>query len=63
MDWKKTERNPQKTADLFTFTEEIIRGKLNFLCIVRTCYCYNPFTFSLGRTQKYNFFKTYGNDV
>ena len=23
--------NPQKTADLFTFTKEILNGKLNFL--------------------------------
>ena len=24
--------NPQKTADLVTFTEEILNGKLDFLC-------------------------------
>ena len=24
--------NPQETADLITFTEEILNGKLNFLC-------------------------------
>ena len=24
--------NPQETADLMTFTEEIPNGKLNFLC-------------------------------
>ena len=24
--------NPQKTADLVTFTEEILNGKLQFLC-------------------------------
>ena len=24
--------NPQKTADLVTFTEEILNGKLHFLC-------------------------------
>ena len=24
--------NPQENADLFTFTEEIINGKLHFLC-------------------------------
>ena len=24
--------NPQSTADLDTFTEEILNGKLNFLC-------------------------------
>ena len=26
--------NPQETADLVTFTEEIINGKLHFLCSV-----------------------------
>ena len=26
--------NPQKTADLVTFTEEILNGKLHFLCSV-----------------------------
>ena len=26
--------NPQETADLFTFTEEILNGKLYFLCSV-----------------------------
>ena len=26
--------NPQKTADLVTFTEEILNGKLYFLCSV-----------------------------
>ena len=25
-------RNPQETADLVTFTEEILNGKLHFLC-------------------------------
>ena len=25
--------NPQETADLVTFTEEILNGKLHFLCI------------------------------
>ena len=24
--------NPQETADLVTFTEDILNGKLNFLC-------------------------------
>ena len=24
--------NPEETADLVTFTEEILNGKLNFLC-------------------------------
>ena len=27
--------NPQETADLVTFTEEILNGKLHFLCSVR----------------------------
>ena len=27
--------NPQETADLGTFTEEILNGKLHFLCSVR----------------------------
>ena len=26
--------NPQETADLVTFTEEILNGKLHFLCSV-----------------------------
>ena len=26
--------NPQKTADLVTFTEEILNGKVHFLCSV-----------------------------
>ena len=26
--------NPQDTADLVTFTEEIVNGKLRFLCMV-----------------------------
>ena len=29
--------NSQETADLVTFTEEILNGKLQFLCSVRTC--------------------------
>ena len=28
--------NPQKTADLVTFTGEILNGKLHFLCSVNT---------------------------
>ena len=27
--------NPQETADLVTFTEEILNGKLHFLCSAR----------------------------
>ena len=26
--------NPQETADLLTFTEEVLNGKLHFLCSV-----------------------------
>ena len=29
--------NPQETADLVTFTEEILNGKLHFLCSDRSC--------------------------
>ena len=28
-------QNPQETADLVTFTEEILNGKLHFLCSVK----------------------------
>ena len=28
--------NPQETGDLVTFTQEILNGKLHFLCIVKT---------------------------
>ena len=27
--------NPQETADLVTFTEDIVNGKLHFLCSVK----------------------------
>ena len=30
--------NPQETTDLVTFTEEILSGKLHFLCSVRRSY-------------------------
>ena len=30
--------NPQETADLVTFTEEILNGKLHFLCSGRVLY-------------------------
>ena len=33
--------NPQSTADLVTFTEEILNGKLHFLCSVGGV-CKNP---------------------
>ena len=29
--------NPPETADLVTFTEEILNGKLNFLCSDNRC--------------------------
>ena len=29
-----TAQNPQEAADLVTFTEEILNGKLHFLCSV-----------------------------
>ena len=28
-------QNPQETEDLVTFTEEILNGKLQFLCILQ----------------------------
>ena len=30
--------NLQETADLATFTEEILNGKLNMFCSVKSCY-------------------------
>ena len=35
--------NPQEAADLVTFTEEILNGKLHFLCSVGY---FKPFHFS-----------------
>ena len=32
--------NPQETADLVTFTEEILNGKLHFLCSATDVFCY-----------------------
>ena len=29
--------NPQETADLVTFTEDILNGKLHFLCSENAC--------------------------
>ena len=31
--------NPQETADLVTFTEEIINGKTSFLCSAFSVFC------------------------
>ena len=39
-------RNLQKTADLVTFTEEILNGKLHFLCRVPYCTVALSFTFT-----------------
>ena len=30
--FSKCDHNPQETADLVTFTEEIVNGKLHFFC-------------------------------
>ena len=32
--------NPQETADLVTFTEEILNGKLHFLCRDTKDFCF-----------------------
>ena len=34
--------NPQETADLVSFTEEILNGKLQFLCSVSSDYPIKP---------------------
>ena len=48
--------NPQETADLVTFTEEILNGKLHFLCsVVNTLFyydCKSNQTFSYGFLTK-----------
>ena len=41
--------NPQKTVDLVAFTEEILNGKLHFLCSAQKYFCgvalyYNRYT-------------------
>ena len=36
--------NPQEAADLVTFTEEILNGKLHFLCSVCTGVNFRGFT-------------------
>ena len=37
--------NPEETADLITFTEEILNGKLHFLCsdhiVITACFIFN----------------------
>ena len=42
--------NLQKTVDLVTFTEEILNGKLHFLCsVILTCIAYQSELFIAGR--------------
>ena len=49
--------NPQGTADLVTFTEEILNGKLHFLCSVRVSFADGKFSpsiiYFLGWTKSY----------
>ena len=50
--------NAQETADLVTFTEEILNGKLHFLCSVDSYYelAFKPFlSFSMNRKQESTF--------
>ena len=46
--------NPQQTADLVTFTEAVLNGKLNFLCSVGCI---------LSATKLWGFFKTVKRNV
>ena len=48
--------NPQETADLVTFTEEILNGKLHFLCSKTRTPASSEFT-KYFRTVECNFFK------
>ena len=41
--------NPQETADLVTFTEEILNGKLLFLCSADCINHLRKFPISIGR--------------
>ena len=56
--------NPQFPADLLTFTEEILNGKLHFLCSVRSAAdesipANDPrSTRDSGRGYKFNFWST-----
>ena len=43
--------NPQETADLVTFTEEILNEKLHLLCSVISCLSRNLF----GKNSKINY--------
>ena len=49
--------NPQFPADLSTFTEEILNGKLNFLCSVNP----NVTRLKMHMKQVYNLRKTENN--
>ena len=54
--------NPQKTANLVTFTEEVFNGKLYFLCSV--CRALSNFDFDLTITKKMHWvFQLFGNKV
>ena len=44
--------NPQETADLVTFTEEILNGKLHFLCSVNKNKFMNILPISLTNSQR-----------
>ena len=52
--------NPQKTEDLVLFTEEILNGKLQFLCNtkirlhVKMAYFNDPFLMTKKKQQKNN---------
>ena len=55
--------NPQKTADLVTFTEEILNRKLHFLCSVwapdESCAIHNDFLKPTQVLQKLSLLKNY----
>ena len=42
--------NPKETADLATFTEEILSGKLHFLCIAKILLCKKSVTGRVSST-------------
>ena len=44
--------NPQETADLVTFTEEILSGKLYFLCSFRKLRNFKKISGMLGNKYK-----------
>ena len=52
--------NPQETADLITFTEEIFNGKLHFLCTVLNVE--DPLDLQITLAFfNFNFLHNYGN--